>query len=102
MKKINLLILPVIAVALLQACSGNEADRDADSTEVLADNAAAATQLDSSTPAATDTAFANKAAISGMAEVALGKMAAAKGRRNPCVPCAAGGERWRSGGQRLS
>jgi putative membrane protein len=79
MKKINLLILPVIAVALLQACSGNEADRDADSTEVLADNAPAATQLDSSTPAATDTAFANKAAVSGMAEVALGKMAAEKG-----------------------
>lgn len=66
-------------MALLQACTGNEADRDADSTDIQADNAPVSSQLNSSTPAASDTAFANKAVIGGMAEVALGKMAAAKG-----------------------
>jgi putative membrane protein len=79
MKKIALFIMPIMAISLLQACSGNEASKGADSTEVLADNAPAASQLDASSPAATDTAFANKAAVSGLAEVALGKMAASKG-----------------------
>ena len=80
MKKTMLFFLPVITVGiLLTACSGNEAGRGADSTEIIADNAPQASQLDSSSPAASDTAFANKAAVSGLAEVALGKMAAAKG-----------------------
>lgn len=80
MKKTLLFFAPVIAAGLLlSSCSGNEADRGADSTDVLADNAPHTSQLDSSSPAATDTAFANKAAVSGMAEVALGQMAAEKG-----------------------
>nr|WP_294793113.1 DUF4142 domain-containing protein [uncultured Mucilaginibacter sp.] len=79
MKKLTYLIVPVIAVSLLQACSGSEADKGADSTELLSDNTPAATQLDSSTPMATDTAFANKAAVGGLAEVTLGKMAISKG-----------------------
>lgn len=76
--KNKLFIISLIAAGLLQACS-SEADRGADSTNVLADNGPVAEQSNVSSPAATDTAFANKAAISGMAEVALGKMAAEKG-----------------------
>ncbi|MGY3214224.1 DUF4142 domain-containing protein [Mucilaginibacter sp. HD30] len=79
MKKINLLFIALFAAGLLQACSGNEADRGADSTDVLADNSPVAAQSNVSSPAATDTTFANKAAVSGLAEVALGKMAMAKG-----------------------
>ncbi|PJJ83106.1 DUF4142 domain-containing protein [Mucilaginibacter auburnensis] len=77
--KNKIFFIPLIAVGLLQACSSSEADKGADSTEVLADNGPVAEQSNVSSPAAADTAFANKAAISGMAEVALGKMAAAKG-----------------------
>jgi putative membrane protein len=76
MKKINLLLLPVIAVALLQACSGTKSTTGADSA-TQTDSPSISTQNTSSVGA--DSAFANKAAISGLAEVALGKMAAAKG-----------------------
>lgn len=77
MKKINLLLLPVIAVALLQACSGTRNTTGADSTGTQTDSQTTTTQNSSAVGA--DSAFANKAAISGMAEVALGKMAASKG-----------------------
>jgi putative membrane protein len=81
MKKINLLPLPVIAVALLQACSGTRNTTGSDSTGTQTDSQSTSTQTASSVGA--DSAFANKAAISGMAEVALGKMAAAKGASSP-------------------
>jgi len=67
-------------IALLQACSGNKPAANSDSTAVKTDSSSVTTvKTDSSTAVLSDTAFAAKAAVGGMAEVALGKMAAAKG-----------------------
>lgn len=67
-----------VAVALLQACSGNKSTSGSDSSTVKTDSSVTKAKTDSAT-ALPDTAFAAKAAVGGMAEVALGKMAAAKG-----------------------
>lgn len=67
-----------IAVALLQACSGSKSTSGSDSSTVKTDSSVNMAKTDSST-VLPDTAFAAKAAVGGMAEVALGKMAAAKG-----------------------
>lgn len=77
MKTNKLLLLPVLAVALLQACSGTKSTTGGDTVATQSDSPSTSTQSTSS--AVADSAFANKAAISGMAEVALGTMAAAKG-----------------------
>lgn len=80
MKKVNLIMGAMTIIALLQACSGNKAAANSDSTAVKTDSSSVTTvKTDSSTGVLSDTAFAAKAAIGGMAEVALGKMAAAKG-----------------------
>lgn len=80
MKKINALLLTLAAAGLLQACSGNKTSSGSDSSAASNDSSqSTAVPADSSAQVLADTAFAAKAAVGGMAEVALGKMAAAKG-----------------------
>jgi putative membrane protein len=80
MKKVNLLFVAAAAAGMLQACSGSKASSSSDSSATTTDSSKVTTvQTDSSASVMADTAFASKAAISGMAEVALGKMAASKG-----------------------
>lgn len=79
MKKINLLLAAATITVCFQACSGNKKSGNADSTTVKTDSTTvSATSTDSSATVLADTTFASKAAVGGMAEVALGKMAAAK------------------------
>ena len=78
MKKINLLFATCVSAGILQACSGNKTASTTDSTTVKTDSTTTV-KMDSSSAALPDTTFASKAAVGGMAEVALGKMAAAKG-----------------------
>jgi putative membrane protein len=78
MKKL-IYVLAISGAFALQSCgnsSGGAADTS-DSTEMSADSMMSA---DSSSPevAASDTTFANKAAVSGMAEVEFGKLALEK------------------------
>lgn len=80
MKKINLILAGAAVAGLLQACSGTKTTSDSDSTSMKMDsNTTTTVKTDSSAMVLPDTAFAAKAAVGGMAEVALGKMAAAKG-----------------------
>jgi len=82
MKKISVLIIAVTSIALFQACSGSKKSTASDSTVTTTttdSTKVVAAKTDSSAMVIADTTFAAKAAISGMAEVALGKMAAAKG-----------------------
>lgn len=77
MKKINLLVAMTAIAATFQACSGNKTTSTSDSTTVKTDSVA--TVKTDSAAVLPDTVFAAKAAVGGMAEVALGKMAASKG-----------------------
>jgi putative membrane protein len=79
MKKVKLLCLVAATAGLLQACSGNKTTSTADSSTVKMDSSVTTVKTDSSATVLPDTTFAAKAAVGGMAEVALGKMAAAKG-----------------------
>jgi putative membrane protein len=80
MKKLNLLFVAAAAAGLLQACSGTKSSTGSDSSATTTDSSKVTTvQTDSSAMVMADTTFAAKAAVGGMAEVALGKMAAAKG-----------------------
>jgi len=83
MKKQIILFLSLFtAGAMIQACSGVIKPVNTDSTSIKSDSATTTTTVSSKDPSSatlTDTAFASKAAVGGMAEVALGKMAAAKG-----------------------
>src|ERR1700712_2704120 len=80
MKKLNLLFVAAAAAGLLQACSGRKSSTGSDSSATTTDSSKVTTvRRDSSATAMADTTFASKAAVGGMAEVALGKMAAAKG-----------------------
>jgi putative membrane protein len=80
MKKVNFLMVAALAAGMLQACSGSKATTTSDSSATTADSSqTSAVKADSSATGMADTAFASKAAISGMAEVALGKMASEKG-----------------------
>src|ERR1700761_9587429 len=81
MKKVNLILAVAIMAVCFQACSGNKKSGNADSASVTTDSTSvSAAKTDSSANVLADTAFASKAAVGGMAEVALGKMAAAKSR----------------------
>lgn len=82
MKNIQILLLAGLAASLAQGCSGSKAKSSSDSSATTTDAAKTTTvQLaDTSSKMMADTTFASKAAVSGMAEVALGKMAAAKGK----------------------
>jgi putative membrane protein len=79
MKKTILILAPAIAVCLLQACSGNKTASTSDSSAVKTDSSTVTTIKTDSAAVLPDTTFATKTAVGGMAEVALGKMAAAKG-----------------------
>jgi putative membrane protein len=80
MKKIRLVFVAAAAAGLLlQACSGSKSTSSSDSTAVKTDSSVTTVKTDSSALVLADTTFAAKAAVGGMAEVALGKMAAAKG-----------------------
>src|SRR6195952_5027896 len=79
MKKLNLLFVAAAAAGLLQACSGSKAKSAADSLATTSDSGKVTTVQTDSGAMLSDTAFAAKAAVGGMAEVALGKMASAKG-----------------------
>lgn len=79
MKKINLLMTAAVLTGLLQACSGTKSSSGSDSSSVKTDSSTTVVKTDSSATMMADTTFASKAAVGGMAEVALGKMAAAKG-----------------------
>jgi putative membrane protein len=73
-------MVPLLVAGLLTACSGTKTVTGADSSAVKTDSTQTmSTSSADSTTAMADTTFAAKAAISGMAEVDLGKMAAAKG-----------------------
>lgn len=74
--KRNTLLLIAAAVAGVQACS-NGPDRTADDNSATTMDTARVVAVQTASMA--DTAFAHKAAMGGMAEVALGKMAAEKG-----------------------
>jgi putative membrane protein len=79
MKKINLLLFAATFAVLLQACSGDKHSSRTDSTiTIKTDSSVTTVKTDSSSSVLPDTVFAAKAAAGGMAEVALGKMAAAK------------------------
>jgi putative membrane protein len=79
MKKINLLMTAALIAGLLQACSGSKSSSGSDSSSVKTDSSTTVVKTDSSATMMADTTFASKAAVGGMAEVALGKMAASKG-----------------------
>jgi putative membrane protein len=80
MKKVNLFLTAGLAVALLQACSGSKSTTNSDSTAVKTDSSTTTTvKTDSASMVMADTTFAAKAAVGGMAEVALGKIAVEKG-----------------------
>jgi putative membrane protein len=80
MKKNILLICLVAAAGLFQACNGNHSGKSGDSTKSTADSTKISDTAKTAGTATTnpDTAFANKAAVGGMAEVALGKLALSK------------------------
>lgn len=81
MKKLNLLFIIIAAAGLLQACHSKSNASGSDSTTTTTTDTTKVTTVktDSSASILPDTAFAAKAAVGGMAEVALGKMAANKG-----------------------
>ena len=76
MKNTKLMIMLAIAAVSFQACKSAKTTSSTDSTTTKVDSTTT-TKTDSSKMVA-DTAFANKAAIGGMAEVALAKLALTK------------------------
>lgn len=83
MKKMTLIALAALAMGF-QACKSSNSGSNADSTATTSASdsgqAVSASADTASTPSAgSDTVFAQKAAVGGMAEVALGKMASGKG-----------------------
>ena len=79
MKKLTLITLIALAAGSLQGCKSKASSSSTDSSATTTDTTKTTTvaKTDSAT-ANPDTAFANKAAVGGMAEVALGKLAAGK------------------------
>jgi putative membrane protein len=78
MKNTKLMIMLAIAAASFQACKSGKANSSTDSTVTKTDSSTVTTTKSDSSKIIADTAFANKAAIGGMAEVALGKLALSK------------------------
>jgi putative membrane protein len=81
MKKLIYVMAISGAIFSLQACGNNSSNstETTDTSVVAADTTMASTSVQADT-GLTDTAFANKAAISGMAEVELGKLALEKAK----------------------
>ena len=69
-----------VVIVLFQACSGNKSNTITDSVTTTTDSSKMTTTTKDSTVMAAnpDTAFANKACVGGMAEVAIGKLALTK------------------------
>jgi putative membrane protein len=82
MKKLTLLTLIALSLGFFQACKSGKAGNGSDSTAANADSAkmtSDSSKKDSSAMSAgSDTGFTTKAAVGGMAEVALGKLALSK------------------------
>jgi len=80
MKKLNLFLLTAAIAGTFQACSSHKTSAAGDSSNTTTTDTTKVTTVkkDSSATVLADTTFAAKAAVGGMAEVALGKMAAAK------------------------
>ena len=78
MKNHTLFLTAVAVAGVLQACSNNNGPSAADNTMKTDTTTVRASATPEASTAMADTAFANKAAMGGMAEVALGKMAADK------------------------
>lgn len=80
MKKLVLIPLIAVVIGLFQACSSNKSSSSSDSITTTTDTSKMTSNTKDSTVMAVnpDTAFANKACIGGMAEVALGKLALTK------------------------
>jgi putative membrane protein len=80
MKKNILLVSLVAAACLFQACGGKHSGGSGDTTKTTTDSAKLSdtTKAAGSSAANPDSAFANKAAVGGIAEVALGKLALSK------------------------
>jgi len=77
MKKIHILPL-ALAVALFAACSGSNKSTTTDSSAVTTVKTDSTTLNEVVDTSMSDSTFAMKAAVGGMAEVAMGKMAAGK------------------------
>ena len=75
MKKLSLFLLIAGAAGLLPACKGNSSAAATDSIKTTVDTTK---NVSAAMGANADEEFANKAAIGGMAEVALGKLALTK------------------------
>ena len=83
MKKLSYVIMIAFAGYALQGCKGSSKSGTTDSTSTTKDSTTATTTTSSSTPVdSSDVKFANKAAIGGMAEVALGKLAQQKSKNS--------------------
>jgi putative membrane protein len=80
MKKASLIITMAIAAASLQACKGHSGGSGSDSSSNTKTDSTSVAKTDTSKSSSdtTDAVFAKKAAIGGMAEVALGKLALTK------------------------
>jgi len=83
MKKLTLIAMMALSASLFQACKGSKSGGSTDSSSTTKTDSTTTvkdtTKKDTSAMAALpDSVFAKKAAIGGMAEVALGKMAEAK------------------------
>ena len=79
MKKTNLLLTTVFIAGTFAACnSNNKSTTTTDSTTVKTDSTKVMTADTTKMAVMSDTTFATKAAIGGMAEVALGKLALTK------------------------
>jgi putative membrane protein len=79
MKKITLLSLMALSALSFQACKSKTSGSSTDSTATKTDSTTTITVAKTDSSAANpDTAFTTKAAVGGMAEVALGKLAASK------------------------
>jgi putative membrane protein len=79
MKKLTLITLVALTAATFQACKSKTGGSSTDSTATTTDTSKSTAVVKADSAAANpDTAFANKAAVGGMAEVALGKLAESK------------------------
>jgi putative membrane protein len=86
MKKITLLLMVAASATIFQACEGvrttsltDTAGTDSNKTMVAHNDEGSPASGDANSSASADKTFANQAAISGLTEVELGKLAALKG-----------------------
>jgi len=79
MRKLTLITAIALAVGLFQACSGNKSSSTTDSVVTKTDSSKTTTvKTDTAMAANPDSVFVRKAAVGGMAEVALAKLALTK------------------------